>query len=259
MKRSNLSRYLMVLATVGLFAGLVCAQDTTGKGKGKGKAGRGPVNFDDQTVGAVPTGWKVAETGGKGKLAKWEVIKDATAPSAPNVMAVTKTENAGDTFNLLMSEGRAMADLNLQVKVKAISGKTDQGGGPMWRATNPNNYYVARWNPLEDNFRLYCVKAGKRSQLASVDVKVDPKAWHTIRVNHQGDKIVASFDGKQLIDVTDTSLAEAGMIGLWTKGDAATAFDDVTRARQQSAGGDSKAPADQTKASKKKKKANTNP
>ena len=253
MKRSNLSKYLMVLATVGLFAGLVCAQDTTGKGKGK--AGRGPVNFDDQTVGAVPTGWKVAETGGKGKLAKWEVIKDATAPSAPNVMAVTKTENAGNTFNLLMSEGRAMADLNLQVKVKAISGKTDQGGGPMWRATDPNNYYVARWNPLEDNFRLYCVKAGKRAQLASVDVKVDPKAWHTIAVSHQGDKIVASLDGKQLIDVSDTSLTEAGAIGLWTKGDAATAFDDVTAARKQAAGSEAKAaaPGGKGKTGKKKK------
>jgi hypothetical protein len=175
----------------------------------------------------VPTGWKVAETGSKGKPGKWEVIADATAPSAPNVVALTKTQNTGNTFNLLMAEGAKLKDLDLEVKVRVISGKKNKGSGLFWRAVDPNNYYLARWTPLSKNIRVYCIKDGKPKRLATVNVKVDPNAWHTIKVNHQGDKIVASLDGKKLIDVNDTTLANAGTIGLCTRGDAAAAFDDL--------------------------------
>jgi hypothetical protein len=90
-------------------------------------------NFDDQKVGAVPTGWKVAETGGKGKPAKWEVVADATAPSAPNVAALTKTQNTGNTINLLLAEGPKLKDLDLEARVRVISGKDNQGSGLVWR------------------------------------------------------------------------------------------------------------------------------
>jgi len=184
-------------------------------------------NFDKEKVGAVPTGWKVAETGSKGKPGKWEVIADATAPSAPNVVALTKTQNTSNTFNLLMAEGAKLKNLDLEVKVRVISGKKNKGSGLLWRAVDPNNYYLARWTPLSKNIRVYCIKDGKPKRLATANVKVDPNAWHTIKVNHQGDKIVASLDGKKLIDVNDTTLANAGTIGLCTRGDAAAAFDDL--------------------------------
>jgi hypothetical protein len=221
---------------------LVCAasaQDTEGgakKSKGKGRGGPSR-NFDDQTVGQVPSGWTAAETNGKGKPGKWEVVADATAPSTPNVVALTKTQNAGDTVNLLVAGGRKMADIqSLEVKVKALSGKADQGGGLIWRMTDDKNYYVARWNPLEKNLCLYCVKDGKRNQLKAVEVTGDAKAWHTIKVSQMGDKITVAFDDKPLIEATDATLTEAGGIGLWTKADAATAFDDVQIRGVQPAG-----------------------
>ncbi len=90
-----------------------------------------------------------------------------------------------------------------------------------------NNYYITRWNPLETNLRLYHVLNGKRTQLKSVDIETDAAAWHTIHVKARGNKIVVSFDGKPLIETEDTTFANAGKIGLWTKADASTAFDDL--------------------------------
>jgi hypothetical protein len=179
----------------------------------------------NDTIGSMPADWVVAETNGNGTPAVWGVVADTTAVDGAKAVAITRTENSGRTYNMLVQQILSFSDLSFTVKVKAISGKEDQGGGPVWRYQDSNNYYIARWNPLETNFRLYYVKDSKRVQLASVDVQADPKAWHSISIDHQGNRIKASLDGRQLIDVTDDAIAKAGKIGLWTKADAATAFD----------------------------------
>jgi hypothetical protein len=159
--------------------------------------------------------------------AVWEVTGDATAPSARNMIAITANENHGQTYNLLIAEDTSYRDLDIGVMVQAGTGKEDQGGGPIWRVKDADNYYVARWNPLEDNFRVYFVKDGRRRQIGSADVKTDSGTWHEIEIEHEGYRIEASLDGKKMIEVVDSTFAEAGMVGLWTKADAATAFDDL--------------------------------
>ncbi|HUW19063.1 MAG TPA: family 16 glycoside hydrolase [Sedimentisphaerales bacterium] len=170
--------------------------------------------------------WLVDETNGKGKFAKWEIIKDDSAPHYSPVIAITRNKNSGQTYNLLMAKGTSFKNVELEVNLKRISGKEDQGGGIIWRAKDNNNYYVARWNPLEENLRLYVVLDGKRKQLASADVKADPGAWHRIQILHEGNELAVEFDSRELISVKDDTLAQAGMVGLWTKADAATAFND---------------------------------
>jgi hypothetical protein len=184
-------------------------------------------SFGRAQAGSLPRGWRAAETNGKGNLAKWEVVKDDSAPTPPNALALTQTQNTRSTFNLLVADGTSYQNLELAVKVKALSGKEDQGGGPIWRAQDEKNYYTARWNPLETNLRVYYVKDSKRVQIANVDITVDPKAWHEIEIRHVGAKITAGLDGKTLIEVEDRTFPGAGKIGLWTKADAATAFDDI--------------------------------
>jgi len=184
-------------------------------------------SFDEERTGTVPQGWETAETAGHGTPAVWKVIADKTAPSPPNVVAVTKTENYGSTFNLLIARDTSYKDLEISVRVKAGTGEEDQGGGPIWRVRDADNYYIARWNPLEDNFRVYFVKNGRRRQLGSANVKADPAVWHEIEIRHEGNRIEAEFDGKKLIEVEDSTFTEAGMVGLWTKADAATSFDDL--------------------------------
>jgi len=206
---------LMILAAVFYLGG--CAAPG-----GHVKAVEAEWSFDSDGLGGVPHGWKVAETNGAGKTAHWEVIQEGEA----KVVAVTKTENRGHTFNLLIAEQTHYRDLEVEVKIKALSGEEDQGGGPIWRAIDADNYYIARWNPLEKNFRVYYVRDGHRKQLASADVDAAADAWHTIEIEHVGSRIVAEFDDVKLLEVEDTTFTEAGKVGLWTKADAATAFDD---------------------------------
>jgi hypothetical protein len=182
--------------------------------------------FDKEMVGSLPAGWKVAETSSRSTPGTWQIVADSTAPSPAHAVAITQTENSGQTYNLLLADSTSYGDLEIEVMVRAISGKQDQGGGPMWRVQDADNYYIARWNPLEDNFRVYTVKAGKRSMLKSATVKVDPVAWHRIEIEHVGNTIAVRFDGEAFLVVEDSTFSAAGMVGLWTKADAATAFDD---------------------------------
>ena len=186
--------------------------------------------FDKEKVGAVPDGWRAGETNGNSKPGKWEIVGDGSAPTPPNAVALSRTENSGRTYNLLLAEKTSFRDVEIRIKVRANDGREDQGGGPIWRAKDERNYYIARWNPLEDNFRVYYVKEGIRKQIGSARVHLDAKGWHQIRIRNVGDKIIAEIDGKSLIEVTDSTFKDTGMIGLWTKADAATAFDDVEAA-----------------------------
>ena len=175
-------------------------------------------DFDEET-GAVPQELMAAETNGKGTPGTWEVSGGA--------VVLSETTNSGQTYNLLLTDGgSSIADIELWVKVQARAGVEDQGGGVIWRAVDADNYYICRWNPLEDNFRVYYVKEGKRTQIASADVVVDPLAWHTIHIRHEGKKITAALDDETVIEVGDVTFSEAGQVGLWTKADAVTAFDD---------------------------------
>lgn len=185
------------------------------------------IDFESVATGTLPTGWIVAETAGAGKTARWRVEETAGAPSGKRVLCLTETRNSGATFNILMSAATFPADLDLAVRIHADSGNEDQGGGLIWRAQDADNYYVARWNPLEDNLRAYKVVGGKRSMLESVAVKTDATRWHTLGVHAKGPAFEVSFDGTVMITVEDSSFAIAGKVGVWTKADAASSFDDL--------------------------------
>jgi len=184
-------------------------------------------NFDKDSSGQMPAGWKAGYTNPAEGKAVWAVSEDPTAPSPPYVLSLTKTESAGRVFNLAMAEKTSFKDVDLSVKIKANSGKEDQGGGLIWRCKDENNYYVCRINPLEDNFRVYKVVGGKRQQLQSADVKVDAGKWYELRAKMAGNRMECYIDGKKLLEATDDELKDAGMVGLWTKADAASSFDNI--------------------------------
>ncbi|HIE28903.1 TPA: hypothetical protein EYP66_16635 [Candidatus Poribacteria bacterium] len=178
-------------------------------------------DFQKEQVGKIAEGFKSYRTG-KGKLGVWKVL----VASENKVLAQVSKENFGYHFNLAVAEGTKYSDLKLNVKFKAIEGKDDQGGGPVWRYRDANNYYIARANPLEDNFRVYKVVDGRRKQLASKKLKVTNGEWHTIGIVMQSDHIQCSYDGVPYLDVQDKTF-KSGKIGLWTKADAVTYFDDL--------------------------------
>jgi hypothetical protein len=118
------------------------------------------------------------------------------------------------------------ADVELVVKMKAVSGENDQGGGLAWRISDGKNYYLARFNPLEHNLRVYKVIDGERKQLKSATVQVTA-GWHELRITMHGDTIRGYIDGRGYVTANDASFKSAGRVGLWTKSDAETRFDDL--------------------------------
>lgn len=186
-------------------------------------------NFDSNTTGNLPEGFVPGQTADRGTLSVWKVIKDETAPSPENVLVVVPNPrtNHGACFNVLIYEDASFKDLQISVQIKRIKGREDQGGGPIWRARDKNNYYVVRWNPLENNFRLYYVKNGRRHMIRSARLYADSSKWHEIKVIHRGNDIKCFFDGKLKLHTKDSTFTEAGKIGLWSKADANTKFDNL--------------------------------
>ena len=169
--------------------------------------------------GKSPSGWTALETNGADKLAKWWIVADQNGGRRLRVV----TENTGHTYNLFFRESDYAAVLRLEVYLRAVSGKEDQGGGLVWRAQDENNYYITRWNPLENNLRIYTVKDGERTQLHSIAFDLDPKGSYHLIVDHVGDLITVRMAGVEM-HLIDRTFASGGKVGLWTKADAVTEF-----------------------------------
>ena len=229
---------LSLAVSIGALLLPACA---SGSGESSAGAARAPASFsptndfsfDNDAVGQPPPGWKVEGTrsgeGGSGAgLAQWGVIADVTAPSTPNALALTASEHGEqETYNLCWTDSVTFRDGRLRVAVKAVSGDVDQGGGAMWRVQDRDNYYICRVNPLESNFRVYRVSGGVRTQLDSKLVDVDEGSWYVIDVVVEGPRITCTLDDETVLTATDDGLTEAGGVGLWTKADAETSFDDL--------------------------------
>ncbi len=179
------------------------------------------VNFDSSAPGALPDGWKSGVTGSG--TPRWSVEADATAPSAPNVLK----QSGRGTFPRCVKDA-SLGDGFVEVKMKPVSGREDQAGGVVWRWKDGDNYYVARANALENNVSLYHTTNGKRITIKYVDAPVAGGKWHTLRVEFSGTRIRVAFDGVTRIEVDDSHIAGAGAVGVWTKADSATLFDDFT-------------------------------
>src|ERR1700741_1585482 len=178
------------------------------------------ANFDAAPIGGLPPGW-IAGVTGRG-ASRWTIETDATAPSPPNVL---KQSGRGD-FPWCVKRDVSVADGYVEVKFKPLSGKEDQAGGVVWRWKDGDNYYVARANALENNVSLYYTQNGRRITIKYVDAPVAANAWHVLHVEFVGTHIAVSFDGKRYIELDDSHIAGSGAVGVWTKADSVTVFDD---------------------------------
>jgi hypothetical protein len=180
------------------------------------------IGFDREKIGALPAGW-IAGVTGRG-APHWAVIVEPKAPSAPHVLQ----QSGSGTFPWCVKKDASLADGFVGVKFKAISGREDQAGGVVWRWKDGDNYYVARANALENNVSLYYTSQGRRNTLEYVDAPVRAGAWHTLRVEFAGTRIRVALNGTWYIDLMDGHITGAGAVGLWTKADSVTAFDDFS-------------------------------
>ncbi len=179
-------------------------------------------NFDKDKPGTVPAGWSCGVTG-RGNP-KWAVEGDGSAPSAPNVLR----QSGSGTFPWCVRKSASPTDGFVEVKFRSEKGREDQAGGVVWRWKDGDNYYVARANALENNVSLYYTTGGRRNTIKYVDAPVPPNVWHTLRVEFAGTRIKVLLDGKPYIEQEDSHISGAGAVGVWTKADSVTAFDDFS-------------------------------
>lgn len=182
------------------------------------------VTFDKDSIGAVPKGWTATKTG-TGE-AKWTVERDDTAPSKSNVLK----QSGQATYPVCFKDDTNLKDGFVEVRFKPISGREDQAGGIVWRLKDANNYYVARANALEDNVTIYHTVNGRRTEKKRTNMKVASNVWHALRVDFQGTHFTVMLDGKTAVEWDDDTLKEAGKVGVWTKADSVTSFDDFSYA-----------------------------
>ena len=186
------------------------------------------IGFDDAVAGAAPTGWTLTKTG-KGTPV-WRVEAEGSAPSKPNVLK----QSGEATYPLALFNASNLRDGFVEVKFKPMSGREDQAAGVVWRARDADNYYICRANALENNVVLYKTEKGKRSSLDIVGrsgdygtkAEVAGNQWHILRVEFAGKRFKVIFDGKPLFEVEDSTFRDAGKVGVWTKADSVTLFDD---------------------------------
>lgn len=188
-------------------------------------------DFDSDPTGELPPYMFSALTG-EGEEGIWVVMEDETAPSPPNVLAQISTDPTNNRFPLAILKKGSFKDLDLSVKFKAVSGTVDQAGGLVFRYQDENNYYLVRANALEDNYRLYRVVDGIRQQFAGADFAVTANEWHTLGVVLIGNQFECYYDGELKITASDDRFPDAGNVGLWTKADSVTHFDDLTITRK---------------------------
>jgi hypothetical protein len=200
--------------------------DAARYGSGAGGGAETRYDFDHDAVDAGPAGFTSARTG-SGRLGQWIVRAEPDAPSPPNAVVQLDTDATDMRFPLLLADAPPIDDVSVWARCKPIAGKVDQACGVVCRAKGPDDYYLARANALENNVRFYVVEKGKRRQLASFSGPVASGQWHRIGLICHAQSFSVTWDGARVITHIDQTFKEPGKVGLWTKADSVTAFDDV--------------------------------
>jgi hypothetical protein len=183
------------------------------------------VDFDATPVGALPRGWVAGVTGGAPP--NWQIVADDSVPGKLHALK-QGAEFAGHVYPWCVKRDALLKDGFVQVRFKPVSGKEDEAGGLIWRWQDGDDYYVARANAAEDNVTIYHTVKGTRTEFKRTAMKVAPNQWHTLRVDFKGSHFTVTFDGQKAIEWDDDTFPNAGAVGVWTKADSVTLFEDFT-------------------------------
>ena len=190
------------------------------------------IDFSAEAPGQPPKGFVFGHTAKVGAPGKWIVQQDGDN----KVLVQTDPDATRSRFPLAVLSDVTASDLDLSVRFKPVSGRVDQAAGLVWRYQDENNYYIVRANALENNVVLYKVENGKRTDLPikgegrtyGKKAQVPSGRWSALRVVASGPRFDVFLNGTKLYEVDDTTFTKAGKVGMWTKADSVTQFDDLT-------------------------------
>lgn len=190
------------------------------------------VDFSDSAVGQPPKGFEFGHTAKAGAPGKWIVQSEGEN----KYVAQVDPDNTRSRYPVAVLADLTAADVDLSVRFKPVSGRVDQAAGLVWRFQNEDNYYIVRANALENNVVLYKVEKGRRTDLPvkgegrtyGKKAQVPSGQWSMLRVVAAGPRFAVYLNDSKLYEVEDSTFSEAGKVGLWTKADSVTQFDDLT-------------------------------
>jgi hypothetical protein len=212
-----------VMVMIADLTGWLSSHQASGKTQGAVRT----WTFDTDAAGTLPTEFQVGTLYDGRPAGEWTILAAKEAVSPPQVLAQLMNKGAEHAYKVVLTKEVQARDIDLQVSFLAVAGKGDMGGGVIWRAADDRNYYLTRANPLEQNIRLYHVTKGVRKMIKNVDQTIDVHQWHRLRVKTEGCRIQVFYDDRPVLDDCDRTFMEPGRIGLWTKSDAVTYFDDL--------------------------------
>ena len=183
-------------------------------------------SFEADRINGAPGGFSFDRTG-SGRTGRWVVWPQRDAPNGANVLAQVDGDSTEYRFPVAVADEPRLADVRLAVRCKPVTGALDQSCGLVFRYQDAGNYYVARANALERNVRFYKVADGFRQQLASWSGPVAVGSWHELVVEARGDQMTVFLDGQRVLEAQDQTFRGPGRIGLWTKADSVTYFDEL--------------------------------
>lgn len=176
--------------------------------------------FDDEPAGQAPRGFVFGssreETGGR-----WQIVRDG-----PQQRLAHTPDGSERGFRMALVEGGRYRDLELSIRVKPLEG--ERSAGIVWRYQDDENYYLARLNLDGDEVEMFRVINGNRTRLdGEDDLEIDEAAWHTLKIEHHGDRIRLRLDGIPIDRTEDDAIRREGRIGLWVTADSSAWFDDL--------------------------------
>ena len=209
------SRWLAVGLTVVLTASGCESRPTVAYQSAPPTAASRSWSFDSDATGSVPAEAEVFS-------GSWAVRAEPDAPSRPN--ALCQTGNA--EFPAVALGPDVYGDVTVTVRFKPISGKTDRAAGIIARIQDKDDYYILRANALEANVNLYKYAGGRRGGIKEGGVPVASGQWQELRLEIAGERLRGFLNGRLVVEASDSTY-KAGRVGLWTKADSVTCFDDV--------------------------------
>ena len=183
-------------------------------------------NFDGDAPDSLPKEFVIGTLFDGRPAGDWKVLRTDHAKSPSQVLGQVGGKGAEHAYKVVLINGTDGSDADLEVSFLPVDGKADMGGGLVWRASDDRNYYLTRANPLEQNIRIYRVVKGVRHLLQDFNQTIPVKRWHTLRVITSGCQVRVLYDERQVFDLCDNTFTR-GRVGLWTKSDAVTYFDDL--------------------------------
>lgn len=183
-------------------------------------------NFDDDVPGRLPAGFTLGTLFDGRPAGEWKVFHSERARSSMQVLAQVQSKGADHAYKMLLINGTEAADLDMEVAFLPVGGRAELGAGVIWRAADDRNYYLLRASAVEQSVRLYRVVKGVQQLVESRSQTISLKNWHKLRVRAVGCELSVSYDGRELLHLCDRTF-QSGRIGLWTRSDAVTYFDDL--------------------------------